>query len=360
MCDALLPHSRPRPILPVAKRVRFGDDIPPHAPLASPAWDPGSSVRMPQNALPSVPSTLLPFAAPPQVCRLYRWSRLHSVWWRGSRCPACLAGSRAQIDSATRFSSPGDLPSSTAFSRRWWQSGTPLSCARRLLSSWQRMQSSRSLQPRWGRGFTALTSSYPRKVVAFGQSWISESWTGLYTSSRSRCWRTGAWSNAFSPRIGLQRSTWRTLTFTFRSFRWTKMNDSLLVIRKGAVLVNESVMSNFSEFSEIPSELCMICWHRTKNAWWRERRRYVPMPQSWTIAGCQGLSLLGVKPNQWTHLSPFYTRMHGEWLRYAKSTSQFHWRFLLSQRWLGLPSKSPMSSRHNVSVPSIRERGLRT
>ncbi len=33
VCDALLPHSRPRPILPVA-RVRFGGDIPPHAPLA--------------------------------------------------------------------------------------------------------------------------------------------------------------------------------------------------------------------------------------------------------------------------------------------------------------------------------------
>ncbi len=57
----LLPHSRPRPILPVAKRVRFGDDIPPHAPLASPVWDPGSSVRMPQNAPPSVPSTPTPF-----------------------------------------------------------------------------------------------------------------------------------------------------------------------------------------------------------------------------------------------------------------------------------------------------------
>ncbi len=57
VCDALLPHSRPRPILPVAKRVRFRDDIPPHAPLASPVWDPGSSVRMPQNAPPSVPST---------------------------------------------------------------------------------------------------------------------------------------------------------------------------------------------------------------------------------------------------------------------------------------------------------------
>ncbi len=66
------------------------------------------------------------------------------------------------------------------------------------------------------------------------------------------------------------------------------------------------------------------------------------------------------KSNEWMHLSPFYTRMHGEWLRYAKSTSQFHWRFLFSQRCSGLPGKSPMSSRHNVSVPSIREQGLRT
>ncbi len=32
-----------------------------HAPLANPAWDPGSSVRMPQNAPPSVPSTPTPF-----------------------------------------------------------------------------------------------------------------------------------------------------------------------------------------------------------------------------------------------------------------------------------------------------------
>ncbi len=61
VCDALPPHSRKRPILPVAKRVRFGDDIPPHAPLASPVRDPGSSVRMPQNAPPSVPSTPTPF-----------------------------------------------------------------------------------------------------------------------------------------------------------------------------------------------------------------------------------------------------------------------------------------------------------
>ncbi len=116
-----------------------------------------------------------------------------------------------------RFSSPGDLPSSTAFLRRRWQSGMPLSCARRLLSSWQRMQLSRSLQPRWGREFTALTSSYPRKVVN-NQSWIGESWTGLCTSSCSRCWHAGVLSNASSPRIGLKRSTWRMLTFRFRSF----------------------------------------------------------------------------------------------------------------------------------------------
>ncbi len=35
------------------------------------------------------------------------------------------------------------------------------------------------------------------------------------------------------------------------------------------------------------------------------------------------------KSNQWTHLSPFYTRMHGECLRFAKSTSQFHCHFPL-------------------------------
>ncbi len=53
------------------------------------------------------------------------------------RCPARLVGSRAQFDSATRFSSPGDLPSSAAFSRLRWQLGMLLSCTRRLLSSWQ-------------------------------------------------------------------------------------------------------------------------------------------------------------------------------------------------------------------------------
>ncbi len=42
------------------KRVRFGDAVLPHAPLASPYRDSGSSARMSQNAGPSVPSSLTP------------------------------------------------------------------------------------------------------------------------------------------------------------------------------------------------------------------------------------------------------------------------------------------------------------
>ncbi len=47
------------------------------------------------------------------------------------------------------------------------------------------------------------------------------------------------------------------------------------------------------------------------------------------------------KSNEWMHLSPFYTRMHGEWLRYAKSTSQFHWRFLLVRDVRGFQVNTP-------------------
>ncbi len=55
--------------------------------------------------------------------------------------------------------------------------------------------------------------------------------------------------------------------------------------------------------------------------------------QRWTALWRSALFFIHSAPkqksNEWMHLSPFYTRMHGEWLRYAKSTSQFHWRFLL-------------------------------
>ncbi len=44
------------------------------------------------------------------------------------------------------------------------------------------------------------------------------------------------------------------------------MNDSLLVIRQGAVLANESVVKIliFTFSIKIPSTLYMNCWHRTK------------------------------------------------------------------------------------------------
>ncbi len=60
VCDALPPHSCPRPILPAAKRVWSGDAVPPHTPLASLYRVSGSSARMSQNAGPSVPSSLTP------------------------------------------------------------------------------------------------------------------------------------------------------------------------------------------------------------------------------------------------------------------------------------------------------------
>ncbi len=80
---------------------------------------------------------LLPFAAPPRICRLCRWSHLHGIWRRGSHCPACLVGDSRF---STRFSSPRDLASSVTFLRLRWQPGMLLSCDRKSLSSWQRMQ----------------------------------------------------------------------------------------------------------------------------------------------------------------------------------------------------------------------------
>ncbi len=53
------------------------------------------------------------------------------------------------------------------------------------------------------------------------------------------------------------------------------------------------------------------------------------------------------KSNEWMHLSPFYNRMHGEWLRYAKSTSQFHWRFLLVRHVRGF-QVNPLC-RHDIT-----------
>ncbi len=200
VCDALPPHSRPRPILPVAKRVRFGDDIPPHAPLASPVRDPGSSVRMPQNAPPSVPSTPTPFRCTTTGTSIVPLEPAHAH--NSTRLRDSVRQTTSQVQRCSR--DVGGSPERPCLARG--------DCCPPGKGCNRAGPSSRDeggvLQP-----FLHRTQ----------ERWwpFCESWTGLCTSSRSRCWRTGAWSNAFSPRIGLQRSTWRMLTFTFRSFRDT-------------------------------------------------------------------------------------------------------------------------------------------
>ncbi len=57
VCDAPLPHSGPRPIFASSQESAVRERSTSPAPLASPGWDPGSLARMPQNALPSVPSS---------------------------------------------------------------------------------------------------------------------------------------------------------------------------------------------------------------------------------------------------------------------------------------------------------------
>ncbi len=46
-------------------------------------------------------------------------------------------------------------------------------------------------------------------------------------------------------------------------------------------------------------------------------------------------SALKQKSDEWMHLSPIYTRVHGEWLRYAKSTSQYSLAFSLKSEMIG-------------------------
>ena len=53
--------------------------------------------------------------------------------------------------------------------------------------------------------------------------------------------------------------------------------------------------------------------------------------EPFAVAGTRS-RLLSVKPEEWMHLSPIYTRRHGEWLRYVKSTSQFSLAFSLKLR----------------------------
>ncbi len=53
------------------------------------------------------------------------------------------------------------------------------------------------------------------------------------------------------------------------------------------------------------------------------------------------------KSNEWMHLSPFYTRMHGEWLRYANPLANFIGVFSLVRVVRGF-QVNPLC-RHNIT-----------
>ncbi len=106
----------------------------------SPVRDPGSSVRMPQNAPPSVPSTPTPFRCTttgtsivplePLAQRLEAWLTRPSL----SRWLTRTIRLGYAIQFARRPSQVQRRSRDVGVAVR-----TPLSCARRLLSSWQRM-----------------------------------------------------------------------------------------------------------------------------------------------------------------------------------------------------------------------------
>ncbi len=126
-------------------------------------------------------------------------------------------------------------------------------CVGRSLSCWRGTWWSRSLQPIWRQGFTALTSLCPRKAVGGDQSWICASWTGqasvqetpvnqtacLTRNVLSRCWtawmrsRAGPrshWNN-FRGSWGIWqlRRQWRR----WGCFIWDRFNTGSMAESRG-------------------------------------------------------------------------------------------------------------------------------
>ncbi len=127
----------PATLLPAAKRVRFGDAVLPHAPLASPYRDSGSSARMSQNAGPSVPSSLTPIrctTAGTSIVPLEPLARRLEAWL-AQPSPSRWLTRTIRLGYAIQFARRP--PKFSGVLETAVQLGMLLSCARRLLSSWQ-------------------------------------------------------------------------------------------------------------------------------------------------------------------------------------------------------------------------------
>ncbi len=204
MCDALLPHSRPQPILPVAKRVRFRDDIPPHAPLASPVWDPGISVRMPQNTPPSVPSTPTPFRCTTtgmSIVPLEPLAQRLEAFFTGS----CWLTRTIRLSYAIQFARRPPKFNSVL------EMSVAVRNAPVLREEIAVLLAKEAIEPvppaKWRQGFYSPYFIVPKKCGGLRPILDLRVLNRSFTSSCSRCGRAGALSNASSPRIGLQRST---------------------------------------------------------------------------------------------------------------------------------------------------------
>ncbi len=131
VCDACLLTLAHDPCLPVAKRVRFGEDIPPPRTSGQSRSGPREFGRgCPSNAhafLCHPPYSLRCTSTGTSIEPLERCTASGGVAHAAQ--PVSLAHAHNST-SATRFSSPRRPPSSTAFSRRRWQSERPCLCCR--------------------------------------------------------------------------------------------------------------------------------------------------------------------------------------------------------------------------------------
>ncbi len=192
--------------------------------MASPAWDPGSSVRMPQNALPSVPSTptlslfrctttgmsIVPLE--PLAQRLEAWLMLPS---RGSRWLTRTIRLGYAIQFARRPPKFNSVLETSVAVRN-----APV-----LREEIAVLLAKDAIEPvppaEMRQGFYSPYFIVPKKGGDLRSILDLRVLNRALHKLPFKMLMHSAWSNAFSPRIGLQRSTWRTLTFTFWSFRDT-------------------------------------------------------------------------------------------------------------------------------------------
>ncbi len=227
VCDALPPHSRQRPILPVAKRVRLGDGRP--SPRASSQSLQGLREFCEDESERRAFCTIQPYSHSLHHCGYVDCAVGATCTASGGVACAAQPVSLAHAHNSTRLrDSVRQATSQVQRRSRDCGGSSECSCLARGDCCPPGKDAIEPVPPAEMRqGFYSPYFIVPKKDGGLRPILDCDSWTGPCTGSRLRCWRTGAWSNAYSPGIGLQRSTWRMLTFMFRSFRDTDRSYGL-------------------------------------------------------------------------------------------------------------------------------------